>query len=90
VSGLTLVVPLMVRSKGKLSPMLTGKKVFYRTLSYHSGDLHINYRTPFEPKSRNAELHDLALPVVRGRGRLEIEHFLSIDTDCSTSYMARA
>jgi hypothetical protein len=39
----------VVLSKGTLSPMLTGKTVPFKTLRYHSGDLHIHYRSPFKP-----------------------------------------
>ena len=50
----------MVRSKGTLSPILTGKKVVYQTLTYRSGDLQIYFRTPFQPlpKPSNAAKHD--------------------------------
>ena len=39
----------VVRSQGTLSPMLTGKTVLFKTLTYHSGKLHIHYRSPFKP-----------------------------------------
>jgi len=45
----------LVRSKGKLSPMLTGKTVLVKTLTYHSGDLQIEFRLPHEPIPRGSE-----------------------------------
>jgi hypothetical protein len=45
----------VVRSKGQLSPLLTGKTVVFKTLTYHSGYLQIHYRAPFEP------IHDRAI-----------------------------
>ncbi len=37
----------LVQSKGKLSPLLTGKTVLFKTLTYQSGYLKIHYRSPF-------------------------------------------
>jgi len=39
----------LVRSKGKLSPLLTGKTVLFKTLTFQSGYIEIHYRAPFEP-----------------------------------------
>jgi hypothetical protein len=39
----------LVRSKGKLSPLLTGKTVLFKTLTFQSGYIEIHYRSPFEP-----------------------------------------
>src|ERR1700730_12157447 len=39
----------LVRSKGKLSPLLTGKTVLFKTLTFRSGYIQIHYRAPFEP-----------------------------------------
>ena len=47
----------MVRSEGKLSPLLTGKTVLFKTLTFQSGYIEIHYRAPFEP------IHDaVAMP----------------------------
>jgi len=37
----------VVRTKGQPSPMLTGKKVLLQTVTYRSGDLQIDYRSPY-------------------------------------------
>jgi hypothetical protein len=40
--------------KGKLSPLLTGKKVLFKTLTYQSDYLQIHYHSPFEPIPNDA------------------------------------
>ena len=47
----------LVRSQGKLSPLLTGKTVLFKTLTFQSGYIENHYRAPFEP------IHDaVAMP----------------------------
>ena len=46
----------LVQSKGKLSPLLTGKRVLFKTLTYQSGYLQIHYRSPFGPLPDDAEI----------------------------------
>ena len=40
----------VVRTKGKPSPVLTGKKVLLQTVTCRSGDLQIDYRIPYGPR----------------------------------------
>ncbi len=37
----------LVQTKGKLSPLLTGKTVLFKTLTYQNGLLQIQYRSPY-------------------------------------------
>jgi hypothetical protein len=39
----------VVRAEGKLSPLLTGKTVLFKTLTFQSGYIEIHYRSPFGP-----------------------------------------
>jgi hypothetical protein len=45
----------LVRSKGNLSPLLTGKTLLFKTLTYQSGYLQIHYRAPFEPAPKPSD-----------------------------------
>jgi hypothetical protein len=63
----------LVRSKGKLSPMLTGKTVLFKTLTYHNGDLQIHYRAPFEPIPNDEAIMPYGLDVYWPKKVLSIE-----------------
>ena len=63
----------LVQSKGKLSPLLTGKRVLFKTLTYQSGYLQIHYRSPFEPLPDDAEIAPYGLDVYWPKKVLVIE-----------------
>ena len=63
----------LVQSKGKLSPLLTGKTVLFKTLTYQSGYLKIHYRSPFQPIPDDAAMMPYGLDVYWPKKVLVIE-----------------
>ncbi len=63
----------LVRSKGKLSPLLTGKTVLFKTLTYESGFLKIHYRSPYAPIPDGAATMPYGLDVYWPKKVLVIE-----------------
>jgi hypothetical protein len=63
----------LVQTKGKLSPLLTGKAVLFKTLTYHSGYLEIQYRSPYASVPDGAAIMPYGLDVYWPKKVLVIE-----------------
>ncbi len=63
----------VVQSKGRLSPLLTGKKIVFKTMIYESGYAEIRYYTPYGPVAEATGVMPYALDVFWPKKVLVIE-----------------